>query len=227
MIYIVEDDESIRDMEIYALKSAGYSAVGFEDGKTFLEALEQRLPRLVLLDIMLPGEDGLSLLKTIRLDHRTRSLPVIMVTAKDTELDMVRGLDGGADDYITKPFGIMELLSRVKALLRRTEKEPERVLSFREICLNDDTHTVTTNGTECILTYKEYVLLKYLMENPGMVLSRDRIMDRVWETDFEGESRTVDMHIKTLRKKLGNAGKYIQTVRNVGYKIGEVNETKH
>ena len=227
MIYIVEDDESIRDMEIYALKSAGYSAVGFEDGKTFLEALEQRLPRLVLLDIMLPGEDGLSLLKTIRLDHRTRSLPVIMVTAKDTELDMVRGLDGGADDYIAKPFGIMELLSRVKALLRRTEKEPERVLSFREICLNDDTHTVTTNGTECILTYKEYVLLKYLMENPGMVLSRDRIMDRVWETDFEGESRTVDMHIKTLRKKLGNAGKYIQTVRNVGYKIGEVNETKH
>ncbi len=227
MIYIVEDDESIRDMEIYALKSAGYSAVGFEDGKTFLEALEQRLPRLVLLDIMLPGEDGLSLLKTIRLDHRTRSLPVIMVTAKDTELDMVRGLDGGADDYITKPFGIMELLSRVKALLRRTEKEPERVLSFREICLNDDTHTVTANGTECILTYKEYVLLKYLMENPGMVLSRDRIMDRVWETDFEGESRTVDMHIKPLRKKLGNAGKYIQTVRNVGYKIGEVNETKH
>ncbi len=221
MIYIVEDDESIREMEMYALKSAGYSVAGFEDGKAFFAALEQKLPRLVILDIMLPGEDGLSLLKTIRSTVRTRSLPVMMVTAKDTELDMVRSLDSGADDYIAKPFGIMELLSRVKALLRRTEKETGSELSFREISLNDDTHTVTVDGTNCILTYKEYALLKYLMENPGMVLSRDRIMDRVWETDFEGESRTVDMHIKTLRKKLGDAGKYIQTVRNVGYKIGE------
>jgi len=219
VIYIVEDDENIREMEGYALKNSGFEVFGFSYGKGFFEALQKRLPLLVVLDIMLPGEDGLEILKKIRQDDRTKNLPVIMVTAKTAEIDAVRGLDAGADDYITKPFGIMEFISRVKAVLRRSFKEEKEDISFGDICMDDKKRIVTASGKPCELTYKEYELLKYLMNNNGIVLSREQIMDKVWGTDFEGESRTLDMHIKTLRQKLGEAGSYIKTVRNVGYKF--------
>ena len=222
MIYIIEDDINIRQMESYALRNSGYEVVELADGKEFFNECQKALPDLILLDIMLPGESGLILLQKFKSDENTKDIPVIMVTAKGTELDIVKGLDYGADDYISKPFGIMELISRVKAVLRRTggkeDKEPE-VYSFGDIMLDSDKRQVFTGENLCELTFKEFELLKYLLENQGIVLARDKIMGRVWGFDYEGESRTIDMHIKTLRHKLGSHGDLIKTVRNVGYKI--------
>ncbi len=219
MIYIVEDDVNIRQMESYALKNSGYEVEEFSDVNGFFERCEQRTPKLVILDVMLPFEDGLSILRRIRANAKLRALPVIMVTAKTSELDAVKGLDCGADDYITKPFGIMELISRVKAVLRRTSAQTQTVYSLGGISLEDEKRIVTVNGTPCDLTYKEYELLKLLLSNEDIVLTRDRIMDNVWGADYEGETRTVDVHVKTLRQKLGACGNLIKTVRNVGYKI--------
>lgn len=222
MIYIVEDDNDIREMESYAIKNSGFEVQAFSNGKDFFSALEKQLPKLVMLDIMLPGEDGLAILQKIRAKETTRGIPVIMVTAKTSEIDKVKGLDMGADDYITKPFGVMELVSRVKALLRRCEnKQEEKTLIYKEITIDDHKHKVTVGSETCVLTYKEYELLKYLVANKDIALSREKLLGKVWGYDFEGESRTVDMHIKTLRQKLGEAGNYIVTVRHVGYKIGE------
>ena len=222
MIYIIEDDQDIREMETYALKNSGFEVEAFSESGSFYEACRKSLPSLVLLDIMLPGEDGLAILKKLRQGDDTKDIPVIMVTAKSTEIDKVKGLDSGADDYITKPFGVMELVSRAKALLRRCPKNSDqKVLSFQGIVIDDDKHTVTVDGKECKLTFKEYELLKYFLQNKGIALSRERLIEQVWGYYFEGESRTVDMHIKTLRQKLGSAGSIIKTVRNVGYKAGE------
>lgn len=222
MIYIVEDDNDIREMESYALKNSGFEVQSFPNGKEFFGALEKQLPDLVMLDIMLPGEDGLAILKKLRAKESTRGIPVIMVTAKTSEIDKVKGLDMGADDYITKPFGVMELVSRVKALLRRCESKQEtKTLTYKDITIDDHKHKVTVSGETCVLTYKEYELLKYLIANKDIALSREKLLGKVWGYDFEGESRTVDMHIKTLRQKLGEAGNYIVTVRHVGYKIGD------
>lgn len=220
VIYIVEDDENIREIEMFALKNAGYEVCGFESASAFFAGLRERIPSLVLLDIMLPDEDGLSIVRKLRHAAQTRRLPIIMATAKTTELDKVKGLDIGADDYITKPFGVMELISRVKALLRRSRgMEEERMLRLGPIFLDDEKRAVYVDDKQCELTYKEYELLKLLLLNAGIVASRDRILDRVWGTDYEGESRTLDMHIKTLRQKLGEAGAMIRTVRNVGYML--------
>lgn len=227
MIFIVEDDENIREMESYALKNSGYEVKGFLDGASMLAELEVMTPKLIMLDIMLPGEDGLAVLKRLRENERTKKIPIMMVTAKTTELDKVRGLDMGADDYLAKPFGIMELVSRVKALLRRYERSDETAaqsksqLIFGEIKMDDSSRRVTSCGAEVDLTFKEYELLKFLLINANIVMSRDRILSKVWGFDYEGESRTVDMHIKTLRQKLGEAGSAIKTVRSVGYKIGD------
>lgn len=222
MIYIVEDDAGIRELELYALKNSGYEAMGFETGEEFYAACEKELPRLVLMDIMLPGEDGLNILKTLRTGEKTAQIPVIMVTAKTTELDRVKGLDSGADDYIIKPFGVMELVSRVKSLLRRTtSNSTSATLRFEDVVLEDERHLVTVSGNPCELTFKEYELLKILLENMGLVFTRDRLMNEIWGYDYKGETRTVDVHIKTLRQKLGEAGKIIKTVRNVGYKLGK------
>ena len=219
-IYIVEDDVNIREIERYALKNSGYEVEEFESGAEFFKRMEQRMPNLVILDIMLPGEDGMDILAKLRADKRTSKLPVIMVTAKTTELDKVKGLDSGADDYITKPFGVMELISRVKALLRRTtDVNTEAQMKYGDILVDNDKHAVFVCGNPCELTYKEYELLKYLITNKGIVLSRDKLMSQVWGFDFEGETRTVDAHIKTLRQKLGEAGSCIKTVRNVGYMV--------
>lgn len=219
-IYIVEDDVNIREIERYALKNSGYEVEEFESGAELFKRMEKAVPSLVLLDIMLPKEDGLDILSRIRANKATAAVPVIMVTAKTSELDKVKGLDLGADDYMTKPFGVMELISRVKALLRRTRSiQEESHLCHGEILLDNDRHAVFLSGKPCELTYKEFELLKYLMINKGIVLSRDKIMDQVWGFEYEGESRTVDMHIKTLRQKLGEAGSCIRTVRNVGYMV--------
>ena len=219
-IYIVEDDVNIREIERYALKNSGYEVEEFESGADFFKRMEQRMPNLVILDIMLPGEDGMDILAKLRADKRTSKLPVIMVTAKTTELDKVKGLDSGADDYIIKPFGVMELISRVKALLRRTtDVNTEAQMKYGDILVDNDKHAVFVCGNPCELTYKEYELLKYLITNKGIVLSRDKLMSQVWGFDFEGETRTVDAHIKTLRQKLGEAGSCIKTVRNVGYMV--------
>ena len=219
-IYIVEDDVNIREIERYALKNSGYEVEEFESGADFFKRMEQRMPNLVILDIMLPGEDGMDILAKLRADKRTSKLPVIMVTAKTTELDKVKGLDSGADDYITKPFGVMELISRVKALLRRTtDVNTEAQMKYGDILVDNDKHAVFVCGNLCELTYKEYELLKYLITNKGIVLSRDKLMSQVWGFDFEGETRTVDAHIKTLRQELGEAGSCIKTVRNVGYMV--------
>lgn len=223
MIYIVEDDVNIRQMESYALKNSGYEVVGFGEGGSFFAACAETVPELVILDLMLPGEDGLTILRRIRADAELKAVPVIIITAKDTELDAVRGLDTGADDYVTKPFGIMEFISRVKAMLRRVPAKEEAASQYicGGIVLDDQKHLVSVDGEPCELTFKEYELLKYLMINAGLVLSREKIMDRVWGINFEGGSRTVDMHIKTLRQKLGETGSMIRTIRNVGYKIEE------
>ena len=219
-IYIVEDDVNIREIERYALKNSGYEVEEFGCGTDFFKRLEHKAPALILLDIMLPNEDGLDILTKIRNSKNAAKVPIIMVTAKTSELDKVKGLDLGADDYISKPFGVMELISRVKALLRRTLdlKEETRIV-YRNIVIDNDKHAVFVDETPCELTFKEYELLKYLMINKGIVLSRDKIMNQVWGFDYEGESRTVDMHIKTLRQKLGEAGSCIKKVRNVGYMV--------
>ena len=225
VIYIVEDDKNISEIESYALKNSGYQVDSFENAKTFWSRCQERKPDLVLLDVMLPDSDGIEVLKKIRRNPDLKRVPVIMVTAKSSEIDKVKGLDNGADDYITKPFGIMELISRVKALLRRmNQDEEEKQLEFQNIVLDCEKRQVMLDGQLCELTYKEYELLKLLLLNAGIVASRDMILDRVWGTDFEGESRTLDMHIKTLRQKLGSAGPMIRTVRNVGYMLtGEDN----
>ena len=220
LIYIVEDDVNIREIERYALKNSGFSVKEFDCGKEFFQSVEKKQPSLVILDIMLPDDDGLDILSNLRRSHHMAKIPVIMVTAKTTEIDKVRGLDMGADDYMTKPFGVMELISRVKALLRRTENIAEdTVLNCANITLDTERHTVKVDDETCELTYKEFELLKYLMINEGIVLSRDKIMNQVWGFEYEGESRTVDMHIKTLRQKLGSGGAVIKTVRNVGYLV--------
>ena len=221
LIYIVEDDENIREIQRYALKNSGFDVREFSCGKELRRALEETLPSLILLDIMLPEEDGLDILLKLRKNNATSRIPIIMVTAKSSELDKVKGLDLGADDYMTKPFGIMELISWVKALLRRTKDMAETpVLTSGSIEVDTEKRIVTVNGAVCELTFKEFELLKMLLINQGIVLSRNKIMDQVWGFDYEGESRTVDMHIKTLRQKLGEGGGAIKTVRNVGYVMG-------
>ena len=219
LIYIVEDDESIREIETIALKNSGHIVSAFECAKDFFKKIDEILPDLVLLDIMLPDESRYEIIKKLRARTATKRLPVIMVTAKSTELDMIKGLEDGADDYIKKPFSVMELITRVKALLRRTDVGDVKVMKLGEIELNHERHTVTVSGENVELTFKEYELLRYLMCNKNIVLSRESIVLKVWGTEFEGESRTVDMHIKTLRQKLGEAGGRIRTVRNVGYVI--------
>ncbi len=220
VIYIVEDDKNISEIESYALKNSGYQVDSFENAKTFWSRCQERKPDLVLLDVMLPDSDGIEVLKKIRRNPDLKRVPVIMVTAKSSEIDKVKGLDNGADDYITKPFGIMELISRVKALLRRmNQDEEEKQLEFQNIVLDCEKRQVMLDGQLCELTYKEFELLKLFLQNAGIVMTRENIMEKVWGIDFEGESRTLDMHIKTLRQKLGDAGKHIKTVRNVGYRI--------
>lgn len=220
-IFIVEDDINIREIERYALKNSGYEVEELGSGAELFERLNKVLPSLILLDIMLPNEDGLDILGKLRANKTTAEIPIMMVTAKASELDKVKGLDLGADDYITKPFGVMELISRVKALLRRTKSvmHEDAQIQHGDIVIDNDKHAVYLEGTPCELTFKEYELLKYLMVNKGIVLSRDKIMNQVWGFEYEGESRTVDMHIKTLRQKLGAHGSCIKTVRNVGYMV--------
>lgn len=218
LIYIVEDDRSIQEIETFALTGTGYRAKGFDCAADFYRALEEEMPDLVLLDVMLPDEDGLDVVRKLRNRRDTVLLPIIMVTAKTTELDKVKGLDLGADDYLAKPFGVMELISRVKAMLRRSQAgQKEKCLTAGEVVMELEKHMVTVHGVTCDLTYKEYELLKLLLSNTGIVVTRDVILDRIWGTSFEGESRTLDMHIKTLRQKLGDQGSLIRTVRNVGY----------
>lgn len=220
MIWCVDDDNTIRDIEVYTLTQTGFEAKGFADGISMLEALKTEKPELIVLDIMLPGKDGVEILKEIRSNPETRKIPVIMATAKGTEMDRIQGLDTGADDYLVKPFGVMEMVSRIKAVLRRCEPdEKEEVLSIGEITLSDKEHLVTVNGEKVVLTFKEFEILKLFMSNPGIVFSRDKLLLEVWGIDYLGESRTVDMHIKTLRQKLGDAGALIETVIGVGYKM--------
>lgn len=219
LIYIVEDDENIREIETIALKNSNYMVSAFEKAKDFYKKLDDIIPDLVLLDVMLPDESGYDIVKKLRKNPATKRLPIIMVTAKTAEMDMIKGLDDGADDYIRKPFSIMELITRVKALLRRTESEEIKFLQLGNITLDHERHIVQVDGNVVELTFKEYELLRLLMTNPSVVLSREVIMRHVWGTEFEGESRTVDMHIKTLRQKLGDTGSRIRTVRNVGYVI--------
>lgn len=219
LVYIVEDDKNIREIESFALKNSGYQVNDFECAKEFYKKLAEKAPGLIVLDIMLPDEDGLSIIRKVRQMPETKKVPIILVTAKSTELDKVKGLDTGADDYMTKPFGVMELISRVKALLRRSADAEEKSLSIGEIFLDAERHAVYVDDKLCELTYKEYELLNFLMVNAGIVMKRDVIMERIWGIDFEGESRTLDMHIKTLRQKLGSASVHIKTVRNVGYVI--------
>lgn len=219
MIYIVEDDRNIQEIELFALKNSGYQATGFETAKVFYKALNEKLPELILLDIMLPDEDGLSILKRLRSRADTQKIPVILVTAKTSEIDKVKGLDGGADDYIAKPFGVMEMIARVKALLRRSGGMEESLLTCGNVTLDGEKRMVYVDGKSIELTYKEFELLKLLMKNHGIVISRDVIMERVWDSSFEGESRTIDVHVRTLRQKLGDGGALIKTIRNVGYMV--------
>ena len=220
LIYIVEDDRDIREIEMLALENSGYSAEGFDCSREFFQKLGQRLPDLIILDIMLPDEDGLDILKKLRGDLATRYIPIMMVTAKTTELDKVRGLNLGADDYLAKPFGIMELIARVKAMLRRSmAMHEEKFYHCGAIFMDDEKRAVYVEDKPEELTFKEYELLKILLQNVGIALPRDLIMDRIWGFDYQGESRTLDMHIKTLRQKLGEHGSCIKTVRNVGYRL--------
>ncbi|MCL2051154.1 MAG: response regulator transcription factor [Lachnospiraceae bacterium] len=221
LIYIVEDDKDIREIVLYALQAAGFSVSGFEAGAAFFEAVSNSLPQLIILDIMLPDEDGLAILKKLRATEATKEIPVIMLSAKGAEVDKVKGLDMGADDYISKPFGVVELISRVKALLRRVTIVKDEKIKSGNLTLNNDRREVTVGNQVIELTYKEYELLSYLVSNRGKALNRNRIMNAVWDFDFEGESRTLDMHIRSLRKKLGTEGEQIKTVRNVGYKFGD------
>ena len=220
LIYIVEDDSNILEIESYALRGSGFFTRGFEKAQPFYQALSGEMPALVLLDIMLPDEDGMKILEKLRSKPETKDLPVILVTAKSSEIDTVKGLDAGADDYITKPFGVMELISRVKALLRRSGRPSEHErLQIEELILDPDKRVCLSNDRNIELTYKEFELLQYLMLNAGIVMKRDMLMDKIWGLDYEGESRTLDAHIKSLRKKLGQSGGHIHTVRNVGYMI--------
>ena len=222
MIFCVEVDGNIRELVVYTLESTGFQARGFEDGSSFLEALALETPELVLLDIMLPGEDGMELLRKLKASKKTKDIPVIMVTAKGAEYDKVKGLDAGADDYVTKPFGMMELISRIKAVLRRSAKgsvSSEDTFEIGEIRLDPMKHEVTVHGEVVNLTLKEYELLKRLMKNSNIVLTRDQLLEDIWGYDFDGETRTVDVHVRTLRQKLGDAGEQIETVRGVGYRM--------
>ena len=219
LIYIVEDDESIREIEEFALMNAGHKVVGFADAKSFYKKMEDVFPDLILLDVMLPDESGYDIVRKIRKNADIKRVPVIMVTAKTTELDLVRGLEDGADDYIKKPFSVMELITRVKALLRRTEPPKIKTLSLDGLTINNEKREVRVDDEIVELTFKEYELLQLLLINKGMVMPRDTIMDHIWGISYEGESRTLDMHIKTLRQKLGDYGSRIRTVRNVGYVI--------
>ena len=222
MIFCVEDDISSRELMIYTLKSAGFDAKGFPESTDFWKALETETPELIMLDIMLPGEDGIEILKKLRKKTKTADIPVIMATAKGTEFDKVTGLDTGADDYLVKPFGMMEMISHIKAVLRRTApKTSKNVLSTGKLSLNLDEHAVFADGEKVVLTFKEFELLKIFMENPGRVFSRDALLEKVWGTDYYGETRTVDVHIGTLRTKLGECGEYIETIRGVGYRMEE------
>ncbi|QIB70617.1 response regulator transcription factor [Aminipila butyrica] len=222
MIFCVEDDSSIRELIVYTLKNTGFQAEGFVDSAEFFPALSQQTPELILLDIMLPGMDGIEILKRIKGSKATKDIPVILLTAKGTEYDKVIGLDSGADDYVTKPFGMMELISRIKAVLRRAQpREQSNQLSCGDIQLQADKHLVTAGGQEVQLTLKEFEMLRYLMENRSLVLSRDVLLERIWGYDFDGETRTVDVHVRTLRQKLGKSGQLIETVRGVGYLIKE------
>ena len=223
MIYLVEDDNSIRELVAYTFNTAGLEAEGFDKPSLFWEALEKRKPDLVLLDIMLPEEDGIQILQKLRQRQDTKKLPVIMLTAKGSEYDKVMGLESGAEDYVSKPFGMMELLARVKALLRRTEDlrpAQENRYVIGDLTVNQKRHEVLVKGEAVTLTKKEFDMLCYLLENKGMVLTRDQLLNQIWGYDFDGENRTVDVHIRTLRQKLGDCGTYIETIRGIGYKIG-------
>ena len=218
MIWCVEDDASIRDIELYALRAAGLEAEGFPDGDSFWQALQSRKPELVVLDVMLPGIDGTELLRRMRATPALRRIPVIMATARGAEYDRVQGLDSGADDYLTKPFGVMELVSRVKAVLRRCRPVQQQVLRCGGLAVDTKEHTVTADGVRVELTYKEFQLLRLFLSHMGTAFTRDQLMEQVWGMDFCGESRTIDMHIRTLRQKLGAYGEHIETVRSVGYR---------
>ena len=224
LVYIVEDDENIREIETIALKNSNYMVCAFEKAKDFYKKLDDIMPDLVLLDVMLPDESGYDIVRKLRKNPATKRLPIIMVTAKTAEMDMIKGLDEGADDYIKKPFSVMELITRVKTLLRRTETEEVKLLQLDNIMLDHERHMVFVDNSPVELTFKEYELLRLVLTYPNVVLSREVIMRHVWGTEFEGESRTVDMHIKTLRQKLGEAGSKIRTVRNVGYVIDGLRE---
>ena len=220
MIWCVEDDASIRDIEVYTLSSTGFDARGFEDGVSFWSALQTEKPDLVVLDVMLPGVDGIELLQRMKASAELRTIPVVMATAKGAEYDKIRGLDLGADYYLVKPFGVMELVSCVKAVLRRCQPEKAaHQLRSGGLVVDLDAHTVTVDGARVALTYKEFELLRLFLSHPGMAFTRDQLFQEIWGMDYCGESRTVDMHIRTLRKKLGDAGRYICTVRKVGYKL--------
>lgn len=226
-ICIVEDDDSIRGMLAYALKSVGFKIREYTDGTSFINDIFNNIPSLILLDIMLPGKDGMNILTTLKKNEKTKNIPIIMLTAKSTEFDKIKGLDAGADDYVTKPFSVMEVISRVKAVLRRSssnEVDKKEEIKIGDIFLSNIKRSVTVNKEEIILTYKEFELLQMLLINNGIVLSRDKILDEIWGIDYYGETRTVDMHIKSLRAKLGNAGKIIKTIRNIGYKCEEQSE---
>ena len=224
MIYCVEDESAIRDLMVYTLQVSGFDAQGFENDVVFWAAMKEQRPELIILDVMLPGEDGLTILRKLRSSPVTTDIPVIMATAKDSEYDKVIGLDSGADDYLAKPFGMMEMVSRIKAVLRRAGNRQSVILSYGMIVLDENRHSVTIDGKAVLLTLKEYELLKLFMESPGRVFTRDNILSSVWGVDFAGETRTVDVHIGTLRTKLEKAGDYIRTVRGVGYKLEEENE---
>ncbi|MDO4482147.1 MAG: response regulator transcription factor [Bacillota bacterium] len=219
LIYIVEDDLNIREIETIALRNSGFEIKAFENSESFFNETAAAVPELIILDIMLPDADGTEVLSRLRNNYTTKKIPVIMVTAKTSEIDKVKALDSGADDYITKPFGVMELISRVKAVLRRTSGNSEKTVIYRDIILDTDKHSVSIKGVNCDFTFKEFELLKILLMNAGIVLKRDVLMEKVWGTDFTGESRTLDMHIKTLRQKLKESEAVIKTVRNVGYTI--------
>ncbi|MBS6063313.1 response regulator transcription factor [Criibacterium bergeronii] len=224
LAYIVEDDSDIRYVEIFALKNSGFKADGFDNAEDFYVSLEKKLPDIILLDIMMPGQDGFQVLKYIKMTERYKSIPVIMVSAKDLEIDKVKALDLGADDYLSKPFGVMELISRVKAVLRRSKPQSsfeDAYLNYDNVKIDIKSHSVYTDNKKVVLTHKEYELLKYLLLNKNIVISRQSLMNNVWGFDFEGETRTIDAHIKSLRQKLGDSGKIIKTIRNVGYKVGE------
>lgn len=220
MIFCVEDDASIRDIEIYTLKSTGFEAEGFSDSASFFEALKKTVPQLVILDVMLPGDDGVTILKKLRASSATRDLPVIMATAKGAEYDKIMSLDLGADDYLVKPFGMMEMVSRIRAVLRRSSQSKNQdILSIGGLVMNLSEHTVTAGGNRLDLTYKEFEMLRAFMSHPGIVFTRDQLLTDIWGMDYDGETRTVDVHIRTLRQKLDIYGELIETVRGVGYRM--------